>query len=104
MAVSGGEDALRGYLGSGVDVVVTDLQMPDVHGFELISILREFSPPPEIVAVSGTGPFQLHMAEALGATWTLRKPIDPELLLDAVDRAVRASEERKSREEGRSSA
>lgn len=85
-----GEDALRRYLDDSVDVVVTDLQMPDVHGFELITILREFTDPPAVIAVSGTGPFQLHMAEQLGARWTLTKPIDPALLLDAVSRALKA--------------
>lgn len=87
MAVEGGEEALRSYLAEGVEIVITDLQMPDVHGFELISILREFSRPPAVIALSATGPFQLHMAEALGAEWTLRKPVDPHLLLDAVKRA-----------------
>ena len=84
----GGEEAFRAFLDSGVDVVVTDLQMPDVHGFELITILREFDPPPAVIAVSGTGPIQLHMAESLGARWTIQKPVNPELLLDAVQRAV----------------
>lgn len=87
IVVEDGEQALRSLLEGGIDVVVTDLQMPDVHGFELITILREFSPPPAVIALSATGPFQLHMAEALGAQWTLRKPLDPQLLLDAVQRA-----------------
>jgi len=84
----GGEEALRQYLDEGVDVVITDLEMPDVHGFELIAILREFDPAPAVIAVSGTGAFQLHMAEALGAMLTLRKPIDPEMLLDTLHRAL----------------
>ena len=92
----GGESALRRYLERGIDVVVTDLQMPDVHGFELISILREFSPPPPIVAVSATGHFQLHMAEALGATITLEKPLDPQLLLNAVEQALRKTADREA--------
>lgn len=83
-----GEEALQQYEEHGVDVVVTDLQMPEVHGFELISVLRDFIPPPAVIAVSGTGQFQLHMAEALGAKWTIQKPIKPELLLKAVDEAV----------------
>lgn len=90
VVVEGGEEALREFLKSGIDIVVTDLQMPDVHGFELISILREFKPAPSVIAISATGPFQLHMAEALGAEWTLLKPLDPRLLLDAVRRAVEA--------------
>ncbi len=83
-----GEEALREYALHGIDLVVTDLQMPEVHGFELITILREFAKPPAVIAVSGTGPFQLHMAEALGAKYTLQKPLNPKLLLTAVDDAL----------------
>lgn len=83
-----GSEALRQYEHSGIDIVITDLQMPEVHGFELITVLRDFEPPPAVIAVSGTGTFQLHMAEALGAKWTLSKPVDPQLLLDAVGRAL----------------
>ena len=83
-----GEDALRQFALKGIDVVVTDLQMPEVHGFELITVLRDFAKPPALVVVSGTGQFQLHMAEALGAKYTLQKPLTPEILIDAVDRAL----------------
>ena len=99
VAVSG-EEALRRYLETGIDVVVTDLHMQDVHGFELISILREFDPPPPVVAVSATGPFQLHMAEQLGAQWTLRKPIDPMLLVDAVKRALASRKDDEQKRSG----
>ena len=85
-----GEEALRKYQLKGIDVVITDLQMPEVHGFELITIIRDFSPPPAVIAVSGTGTFQLQMAEALGANSTIAKPVIPELLLDAVERALAA--------------
>ena len=83
-----GAEALRQYSAHGIDVVVTDLHMPQVHGFELISVLRDFAKPPGVVAVSGTGQFQLHMAEALGAKYTLTKPVDPQLLIDAVNSAL----------------
>lgn len=88
-----GEHALRIFLDDAFEIVVTDLEMPDVHGFELISILREFADPPAIIAVSGLGPLQLHMAGSLGATWTLQKPVDPKLLVDAVRRAEMRAEE-----------
>ena len=83
-----GEDALRQYALQGIEVVLTDLQMPEVHGFELISVLRDFKEPPALVVMSATGQFQLHMAEALGAKFTLQKPLDAELLVDAVERAL----------------
>lgn len=83
-----GEDALRQYALRDIDVVVTDLQMPEVHGFELISVLRDFENRPGLVVISATGQFQLQMAEALGAAYTIAKPLDPDLLVDAVERAL----------------
>lgn len=80
-----GDEALEAYGGEGIEVVVTDLQMRNVHGLELITLLRDFTPRPGIIAVSGTGEDQLDMAQMLGATKTLRKPINPEELLAAVD-------------------
>jgi two-component system NtrC family sensor kinase len=97
-----GEDALRQYALKGVEVVITDLQMPEVHGFELITVLRDFEKPPAVIAISGTGSFQLSMAEALGAKYTLTKPLDPDLLIDAVNRALAdlANEEAEAAGEG----
>lgn len=83
-----GDQALREYRGRGIEVVVTDLQMRNLHGLELISILRELDPRPGIVAISGTGEFQLEMASALGAKHTLQKPVVPGNLLSAVDDAL----------------
>lgn len=83
-----GQEALEQFKASSIDLVVTDLHLPEVHGFELITVLRDVQPRPAVIAVSGTGQFQLHMAEALGAKWTLAKPVDPELLLNAVEGAL----------------
>lgn len=85
-----GEEALREYADKGIEVVVTDLQMPVVHGFELISVLRDFTPRPAIIAVSGTGSDQLEMAHALGAHFTLLKPLDPDKLVAAVNQVLAA--------------
>lgn len=84
----GGSEAIAYFGATVIDLVVTDLQMPDTHGFEVISVLRELEPPPPVIAVSGTGQFQLQMAEALGAKWTIAKPVVPELLLKAVADAL----------------
>jgi len=79
-----GREALELYEGRGIEVVITDLQMKDVHGLELITIVRDFDPKPPIIAVSGTGEVQLEMAQALGAERALTKPVRPEELLAAV--------------------
>jgi CheY-like chemotaxis protein len=83
-----GEAAVSLCREKSFQVVITDLQMHEIHGLELITLLRDLSPRPTIIAISGTGSVQLHMAQALGATVTLRKPVDPEELLRAITEAV----------------
>jgi CheY-like chemotaxis protein len=79
-----GAEALSQFQGKDIQVVVTDLQMANVHGLELITILREFDPKPAIVAISATGEAQLDMARLMGASRTLSKPVRPDLLLAAI--------------------
>lgn len=79
-----GDEALTVYEGKDIDVVITDLQMRNVHGLQLITILREMQPRPGIIAISSTGEFQLDMARALGARKALTKPVMPMVLLAAV--------------------
>ena len=79
-----GAEALTHFQGNRIDVVITDLQMANVHGLELITILRELSPRPGIIAISATGEAQLDMARLMGASHTLQKPIRPDILLNAV--------------------
>jgi len=83
-----GQDALDQLALAKVDAVVTDLQMRNVHGLELITILRDREPRPGIIAISGTGEVQLEMAHAVGAERTLTKPVRPDDLLSAVSEVV----------------
>ncbi len=83
-----GREAVSVYGATDIDVVITDLQMPEVHGLELITLLRGLSPRQAIIAISGTGPDQLEMAQDVGADVTLTKPVDPYELLGAVAMAV----------------
>ena len=83
-----GREAVSVYGATEIDVVITDLQMPEVHGLELITLLRGLSPRPAIVAISGTGLAQLDMAQSVGADVTLTKPFDLYELVGAVEMAV----------------
>jgi len=85
---SDGDEALQAYGGKGIEVVVTDLQMRNVHGLELITILRDFTPRPGIIAISGTGEVQLDMAQMVGAAKALTKPVMPDVLLAAVQQVL----------------
>ena len=59
-----------------------------VHGLELITAIRDFSPRPAIIANSGIGETHHDLALALGAYATLTKPVDAQELLEAVREAV----------------
>jgi len=74
---------------SHVDLVLTDLVMPDMEGIETIRTIHTQWPALKIIAMSGEfgGQF-LHVAELLGANATLPKPIRPEVLLDVVRRVL----------------
>ncbi len=83
-----GETALRLFKSQLVDLVITDLAMPELNGLRLIQELRRLDPAVRIIAISGVSAHQLERAAALGAARTLQKPVAPEDLLKAVDEAM----------------
>ena len=85
---SGGREALKTYVRGGIDVVVTDLQMPDGSGLDLIESVRLLRPRSVIIAVSGKGPELLAEAERKGAFAVFSKPVDPDELLEAIGSAA----------------
>ena len=72
-----------------VDVVVTDVFMPEREGLETISLLRRADPALKIIAISGgwtrSGVDYLDMAKQLGAQATLTKPFTKDQILAAVE-------------------
>jgi DNA-binding response OmpR family regulator len=80
-----GQEAL-GYLnGHPVDVVLTDLFMPEMDGIETIARLRKQFPDIRVVAMSGRpGVDYLSVARELGVACTLRKPFEIDELLAAL--------------------
>jgi len=74
-----------------VDLVITDLVMPEQEGLETIQALRQDVPGTGIIAISGAfgGQF-LQVAKALGADAILTKPIRAELLLNRVAEVLKS--------------
>lgn len=71
------------------DLVLMDIQLPDISGHEVIRIARErgFSMP--VIVVSGDSQIDAAiLALRLGAMDFVRKPIEPEILLYAIKRAL----------------
>jgi hypothetical protein len=80
-----GKQALRQARSGGVDLVITDIVMPEQEGIETIQALRKEMPGIGIIAISGKseGPY-LKMAGVLGADAMLAKPVSGDLLLARV--------------------
>lgn len=87
-----GHAALRTIERKSVDLVVTDINMPEMDGIEIVMALRGRTPPTPVVAMSGGGllPKQLLLgsAEALGAVESIFKPFDLQQLLSTIERVL----------------
>ena len=84
-----GREALAQLEGRPVDLLITDLVMPDGEGLEIIQRFRRTFPALRIIAISGafSGSF-LKPAELLGANATLQKPFKLEVLLETVRKVL----------------
>jgi CheY-like chemotaxis protein len=87
-----GKEALALHRLDPVELVVTDLVMPEKEGMETIEEFRLDYPGVGIVAMSGGGRYQtssyLTLAKAMGADCVLAKPFSLQMLADAITVAL----------------
>jgi CheY-like chemotaxis protein len=88
----GGEPALRRYHEAPVDLVLTDILMPDIDGLELIAALRRDFPTARVVSMSGAASVDvndvLDEAQRLGVRGRLLKPFTSAQLINVVRSAL----------------
>ena len=86
-AACDGQEALQLFERS-VDLVITDMLMPQMGGLETIDALRQRAAGVPIIGMSGGGQIRpeeyLNVAAALGANRTLSKPFARAALLETV--------------------
>lgn len=88
----GGEAGLRSLAHEQFDLMIVDIFMPHMRGFESIRLFHDRAPAIPLIAMSGyafadlnsPAPDFLRMALELGAARCLRKPFTPDALLAAV--------------------
>lgn len=87
-SVKNGREALNLLATQNVDLVITDLIMPEMDGIELLIALRKTRPDLKLIAISGGGILinfdSLKAAKKLGACGVLRKPFELSELRTAV--------------------
>jgi CheY-like chemotaxis protein len=92
----GGDAGLRILEGSTFDLMMVDIFMPHMRGFESVRIFHERAPTIPLVAMSGyafanlnsPAPDFLKMALELGAMRCLRKPFTPSALLMVINECL----------------
>ncbi|HUT48148.1 MAG TPA: response regulator [Alphaproteobacteria bacterium] len=84
LEAANGEQALRLEESGPVDLVVTDIIMPQMDGFGAIHLLRKRDPELAILAMTGGTADYLQAARDHGAGEVLQKPFDNKTLLDTV--------------------
>ena len=92
----GGDSGLRALEGAGFDLMIVDIFMPHMRGFESIRIFHERAPAIPLIAMSGyafanldqPAPDFLRMALELGAMRCLRKPFTPMALLTVINECL----------------
>jgi CheY-like chemotaxis protein len=94
----GGDAGMRALDSATFDVMLIDVFMPHMRGFEAIRIFHERAPDIPIVAMSGyafanteRAPDFLRMTIELGAATCLRKPFTPQALLATVNECLTKS-------------
>ncbi|MCU0714587.1 MAG: response regulator [Pirellula sp.] len=67
------------------DIVLTDMDMPDINGFGLLRTIKERSPLSQVIFLTAhPSANAIHSAFALGADEYLHKPIQQESLLYSI--------------------
>ena len=92
----GGEMGLRALEGTAFDLMIVDIFMPHMRGFESIRIFHERAPHIPLIAMSGyafanlntPAPDFLRMTLELGASRCLRKPFTPLALLTVINECL----------------
>lgn len=84
-----GKKGLEYLRGSDFDIILTDLNLPDINGIEMVRRSKEISPQTEIIVVTGyDSAAKAVEATKLGAYDYVVKPVDFEKLFVSIKNAV----------------
>jgi CheY-like chemotaxis protein len=105
VVADGGEAGLNALRCSTFDLMIIDIFMPHMKGFESVRVFHQRAPTVPLIAISGyvfaeqqtPAPDFLNMALRLGATRCLRKPFTPSTLLSVIAACLLETESRKIR-------
>lgn len=78
-------DALLVLYGNRVDIILSDVRMPQVSGLDFLKMVDPFNPGgPKVVLMTGSKDVTFEQAAKFGASMLLHKPLDRHFLLDSL--------------------
>ncbi len=93
ITASDGKEGMKLFIKDPVDLVITDLIMPEKEGMEVIMELKKKYPGVPVIAISGGGlntpESYLNTAKLLGVSAVLEKPVRKEKFLEVVRHALK---------------
>jgi two-component system chemotaxis response regulator CheY len=92
LAAENGKDALNKFAGSRVDMVITDLNMPEMDGIEFIKKVRtmpEYKFAPIVMLTTESQEARKQEGKRCGASGWIVKPFTPQQLLEVVKKFVK---------------
>lgn len=85
-AVETGEDAVREAERSSFDLIITDLKLPGINGWDVLSRIKVIEPQVKVIMISAFGNEDItQKASDVGASFFLGKPIEIDNLKSIVN-------------------
>jgi DNA-binding NtrC family response regulator len=89
-SVEDGEKALDAFSQNAIHAVLTDLDMPEISGLDLLQAIKKQSPDTPVIVITAYGTIDSAVdAMKAGAFHYLTKPINREVLLHTLDQALK---------------
>lgn len=88
MEAEDGREAIDELTRQRADLVLLDLNMPQMEGIETVQEIRRSFPTTKVIVISGVASVYLKGSELLGADAAIRKPFHPEELRETVARVL----------------
>lgn len=89
--VSSASDAINYLNNNKADVILLDIEMPNISGFEFLKDIREipsYMDAPIIIVSGNSGEDFLNKAKNSSAFDVLTKPVKKEVLIDTIERSM----------------
>ncbi|MYM68174.1 EAL domain-containing protein [Pseudoduganella sp. FT55W] len=92
LEAANGVEGLKMVLAEKPDLVISDILMPNMDGYEFVTRMHEHAETADVPVIFYTATYRereaMAVAQSCGVRWVLPKPSDPEVILQTVQEAL----------------